>query len=498
MSLEALPEELIALTLRNCDSFSTLQNLIQLSKSIHDVWELNQRSILWEVGQAAIPAFTDALIAVRATNIAKESVLNGHLPPTKFPISTLGGETNKPTLDETKSVLYLAKLANYLESRTRCPKNKERGFLPHKWYFHSLAWSSQTWAIWRENYHRAVYRYFTAGAVLCRTYHEPLVSESRPKDFLSSLTGILGGISSRIRGRNTDPASPSEYPVWYTEEEKRYMSTIPIYDSQEYKQWGDAFGLLEELFVQEAMKRSHNKPPSSHKPSKSEWLGKTLYGAFGSKAKNPFSLDASHSETLFTDIIGLLHMIDGDIRSLILLPGDTPAENTSHAISHSLQLFPFGSFTLMDIRIRKSTNPLSSTTESSAAYATPTPLPPPTSSNGSSLSFSAMHNHLKKIQDCSGLPNCYFSDPLLKTAPPSSFFVEYMLRKYFSLRFAVDMFDATVEVRAAWFAFHQYAGVFSGFVPLCPGCGYVGCNMLSEDIGRVWPVPVYNEDAWYY
>ncbi|KAL4796315.1 hypothetical protein BDV19DRAFT_398365 [Aspergillus venezuelensis] len=494
MSLDALPEELIALTLRNCDSFYTLQNLIQSSQAIHDVWELNQRSILWDVGQADIPAFSDALIAVRATNIAKASILNGHLPPTPFPISTLSGETNKPTLDETKSVLSLAKLANYLESRTRCPKNKERGFLPHKWYFDSLAWSSQTWVIWRENYHRALYRYFIAGAILCRAYYEPLISESRPKDFLSSLTGILGGVSSRIRGRDTDPASPSEYPVWYTEEEKRYMGTIPIYDSQAYEQWGDAFGPLEELFVQESRKRSYNKPPSPHKPTKSGWLGKTLYGAFGSKAKNPFSLDAAHSETLFNDIMGLLHLIDGDIRSLILLPGDTPAENTSHPISHSLQLFPFGSFTLMDIRIRKSVNPLSSTTESNTAYASPTPIPP----SSSVLSFSAMHNHLKKIQDCSGLPNCYFSDPLLKTPLPSSFFIEYMLRRYFGLRFAVDMCDATVEVRAAWFAFHQYAGVFSGFVPLCQGCGYVGWNMLAEDIGRQWPMPVYNEDAWYY
>ncbi|KAL4951397.1 hypothetical protein BDW69DRAFT_186431 [Aspergillus filifer] len=494
MSLDALPEELIALTLRSCDSFSTLKNLIQSSKTVHDVWEQNQRSILWDIGQAVIPAFSDALIAVRATNIAKESVLKGNLPPNPFPISTLSAENNKPTLDETKSVLSLAKLANYLESRTRCPKNKERGFLPHKWYFDSLAWSSSTWDIWRENYHRAVFRYFTAGAVLCRAYYEPLVSKERPKNFLSSLTGILGEISDRIPGRNTDPASLSEYPVWYTEEEKRYMGTIPIYDSQAYEQWGAVFRPLEELFVQESRKRSYNQPPSPHKPSKSEWLGKTLYGAFASKAKNPFSLDALHSEMLFNDIMGLLHLIDGDIRSLILLPGDTPAENTSHAISHSLSLFPFGSFTLMDIRIRKSTNPLSSPTESSSAYATPTFLLTP------SLSFANMHNHLKKIHDCSGLPNCYFSDPLLKTPPPSSFFIEHMLRKYFALRFAVDMFDATVGVRAAWFAFHQYGGVFCGFVPACQGCGYVGWNLLSEDGGRdcPWPVPVFSEDAWYY
>ncbi|KAL4939591.1 hypothetical protein BDV06DRAFT_230916 [Aspergillus oleicola] len=503
MPLDTLPEELIALTLRSCDSFSTLQNLIQTSKIIQAVWERNQRSILWDIGQQVITGFSDALIAVRATSVAKTSILSNHLPPHPFPISTLRGDGNKPTLDEIKSVLSFAKLANYLESRTRCPRNKERGFLPHKWYFDSLAWKDSTWEVWRENYHRAVYRYLTAGAVLCHAYYEPLVSERRPRGFLSSLTGILEGISGRSRDRNSE----SEYPAWYTEEEKRYLSTIPIYDSQAYEKWGPSFAALEELFVQESRKRCNNHPSPPYKPSKEEGLGNTLYRAFASKAKNPFSLDTSHSETLFSDLLGLLHLIDGDIRSLILLPGDTPVENTSHPISHSLSVFLFGSFTLMDVRIRKSTNPLSSHIETVGAFASPSPLLTSTSQ----LSFPSMHNHLKKIHDSSGIPNCYFGDPLLKTPPPPSFFIEYMLRRYFGLRFAVDMFDATAEVRAAWFAFHQFGGVFCGRVPWCEGCGYVGGNMLvvdpvgkgegeDEREGRLgeWPVPVFDEDAWYY
>ncbi|KAL4928193.1 uncharacterized protein BDV17DRAFT_291938 [Aspergillus undulatus] len=524
MPLDALPGELIALVLQSCDSFYTLRDMILTSKTLYTVWKCNQRIILWDVGQAAIPGFTDALIAVRATTISKDSILAGDLPPHPFPTSTLSGDAIKPTLAEIQHIQSFAKLARYLEHRTRDPSNKDRAFLPHRWYFDSLSWESQTWSIWRENYHRTVYRYLTAGAVLCRAYYEPLVSDRKPQGALSSLLSILEGIAGRD--------SESEYPAWYTEEEKRYLATIPLYDCRMYEQWGSAFEALEEIFIQESGKQSQAQQTGDiYKPQPSEGLGATFFKTFtpkhaptNSKHPNPHPLNPTHSETLFTSLLQFLHLIDGDIRCFISLPGDTPVENPSHPVQHSLSVFLFGSFTFMDVNIRQCNNPLSGgahcqclsafartslpdLTSHSLATSDPNPSGSGTGSSNTNmdmkyLAFPSMHNHLKKIHDASGIPNCY-GHPILKTPPPSSFFIEYMMRKYFGLRFSAYMFDATVEVRAAWFAFHQAGGVFTGYAPRDGPegkGGYVGNDLLVRDTETQgdWPVPVFDEDAWYY
>lgn len=66
-TLDSLPEELLALVLQNCDSFSQLRSLVLTSKRLHDAWTCNQRAILWTVSQKAIVSFSDSLIAVSPT-----------------------------------------------------------------------------------------------------------------------------------------------------------------------------------------------------------------------------------------------------------------------------------------------------------------------------------------------------------------------------------------------------------------------------------------------
>ncbi|KAL4901134.1 hypothetical protein BDW74DRAFT_181988 [Aspergillus multicolor] len=513
-TLTALPEELLAIILQNCTSFAQLRALILSSRTLYTVWKNNQRTILWQVGQAAVPGFTEALIAVRATTIAKSSILRGQLPPTPFPMKDLSGDDSKPTLPEVQQIQSFARLASYLESRTRCGRDKKRNFLPHRWYFDSLSWSESTWTTWREGYHAAVYRYLTAGAVLCRAYYEPLLSDKKPKGFLYSLLSMLEGKVPR--------SANSEYhPVWFTEEEKRYLQSIPLYSTQGYEEggWEEAFKPLEELFLQESRRHSLHPPPSQHhqhpSPSPSKPSSqRDLFQRLGTPSTNPLSLPLSQHKTLFTHLLHFLALIDNDIRYLISLPGDTPSENTSDPVTHKLDgVFLFGSFTLMDITIRHKN------TGAHVAFATPT-LPKPTSETISPdstctstqkeyLGYPNMHNTLKKIWDVSGLPNCYNANPVHKTPPPVSFFVEYMLRKYFGLRFSWRMFDATMEVRCAWCAFHQFGGVFTGMVPggnEGEG-GYVGDDLFMPDTGiertggkggREWPVAVFDEYAWYY
>lgn len=394
-----------------------------------------------------------------------------------------------------KHALEFAHLAQYLEGKTRSPVGKRREFLPDMWYFDSLVWTPRTWQVWRENYHRAVYRYLTAGAVLCRAYYAALVSERKPAGFLSSLLSTLEGIAVR---------SNREYPEWFTEDEKRYLSTIPLYDSQAYAHWESAFKPLEEIFVSESKKQSQLLGPVTP-PQPAEGLSQCLQCIFGAEAKNLQSLHPTHADTLFQQTLQFLSLIDDDIRLLIALPGDTPLEPIDNPINPpSTTAFLFGSFTPMNITIRRGQCQCKCITTS--AFATPL-LPPlnskslPTVTPSQYLSFSNMHNYLKKVHDASSLPNCY-SDPLRKTPPPISFFSEYMMRKYFRLRFACTMFDSTHEIRCAWYAFHQFGGVFTGFGP-GPGSDededitYVGQDLLvSAD--EPTPVPCYDEHAWYY
>ncbi|KAL5333537.1 hypothetical protein BJX70DRAFT_406129 [Aspergillus crustosus] len=517
MTLESLPEEIISLILQSCGSFSQLRCLILCCKTTHDVWMSNQRTILWAVGQTAIPGFSDALIAVRATNISKKYILRGELPPDPFPVSTLPGTSSKPELEEIKQVRSFTHLARYLETHTRSPHDKRPDFLPHRWYFESLSWEPEVWDEWREGYHRAIYQYLTAGAVLCRAYYEPILSSARPRGFLSSLVGLLAGVFvSRSQGGGDedgdgDTQEDDGYPTWFSKEEQRYLQTVPIYDSHQHDSdaWERAFKPLEEIFLAESRKqacpRQNSTTSTQHSTSNPKDSKKAIYHTFGSRSKNPHSLSPAHAETLFHQILQFLHLIDGDIRYQISLPGDTPAENTSDPLSHSLSCFLFGSFTLMDIRIRQyPTSPTASASASAFAYAFATPtlpiLTPETLPNAPSkeyLSFGNMHNYLKKVHDISGLANCYGNNPIRKTPPPASFFVEYMLRRYFGLRFSEAMFDSTVEGRCAWCAFHQFGGVFLDDGNGVGETGYVGGDLLERVDGER-SLAVFREDAWYY
>ncbi|KAL2825043.1 hypothetical protein BDW59DRAFT_172546 [Aspergillus cavernicola] len=506
--ITTLPEEILTLILQSCTSFSQLTNLLLASKSTHAAWIHNQRSILWHVGQAAIPGFTDALIAVRATTIASESLLNGQLPPPDpFQFSSLSGSRNKPNLEDVNQIQNLAKLATYLERRTRCPRAKTPNFPPHKWHFDSLSWKhNNTWTLWRDGYHRAVYRYLTAGAVLSRTYFAPVVSSSgcskKPRGFLNSLVTVLEGI---------EEARESEYPDWFSDRERAYLSTVAVYDSQGYERWGgEGFSALEEIFVRGSTSTSTTSTPTTTSSSsrkgvvsgrgiqpseeQEEGLEKSLYGIFGTKAKNMQNLDPAHAEELFSQILQFLYLVDGDIRYLISLPGDTPREDEGEMMKiGSVNAILFGSFTPMRINIRRKED------GTEAAFAT-TLLPKLDSRmlNDSTttreyLGFQNMHNYLQKVWDVGGIANCY-DDPIRKTPPPVSFFVEYMLRKYFGLRFAVTMFDSTVENRCAWYAFHQFGGMFTGSGP---SSWYVGQDLL-QSVDDPIPTPCYDEYACYY
>lgn len=345
--------------------------------------------------------------------------------------------------------------------------------------------------MWEENYHRAVYFYLTAGAVLCRAYLEPLLDTNKPKRFLDSLVGILEGRRNTLGGsRDREREGQSQrYEDWFTEEEKAYIRGIPLYNSQASSQWVEKFSELESLLLQQTRSRSLHIPRQSvSHPHPYSGLKKPLLQLYGRNSRNPGSLDKKHHETLFNSLLQFLYLIDGDMRYLISLPGDTTDQNQSpNEVVHSTQAFLYGSFTLMDITIRRGKG------GNEGIFAGPLSSPSPSDISKVST-FPYMHNYLKKIHDASGLPNTH-GDPIWKTPPLVTFFIEYMLRRYFGLRFRYTMFDATLEVRCAWCAFHQYGGVFTGYGPGC-GCSIGGDLLMSMESES--PPVVFDQDAWYY
>ncbi|PWY70311.1 hypothetical protein BO94DRAFT_569526 [Aspergillus sclerotioniger CBS 115572] len=112
-------------------------------KHLHSIYVSNKYSVLGKIGPRDIPAFDDAVIAVRATRIVLESFDKCHFPPDPFPFDCLSLEAQTPSLDDIRL---------------------------------------------RENFRRAMYRSFLMGAVLCRAYQEPLSplkeDDDRPQDFL--------------------------------------------------------------------------------------------------------------------------------------------------------------------------------------------------------------------------------------------------------------------------------------------------------------------------
>jgi hypothetical protein len=220
---------------------------------------------------------------VRATEITKQALLKGDLPPSPFPLGELSGEVRKPTLDELKVLFDFRHLVECLERVAR------ENSLPY-WYdcIERLEPEDRinAWMVWKELLHLALYRSFLADAALYRAYQEPLTLAST-----CSLLGFLDKFRNIMEGwdeeddHHDDPFTPAE---------NRYLFQYPIFRFEEFQYHVDIFQPLADIFVQESkrMTKVVNK-----------LRGASLYERYGARQYDPGILAKSHSQSLFHQLL---------------------------------------------------------------------------------------------------------------------------------------------------------------------------------------------------
>ncbi|RDW68768.1 uncharacterized protein DSM5745_08528 [Aspergillus mulundensis] len=167
-SLITLPPECLIAILKSCDTPSEALTFASSCKHLQEVFDENRLSILGNIAQRQTPAFEDALMTIRATRIVLEHFNHGELPPNPFPLDTLTLKARRPTAEDLRDLRQWQHLVKCIEDIVL---NKfEWGRECDATIRHDPA----TWSIWQENFHRAIYRFFLMGAVLCGAYQDPL------------------------------------------------------------------------------------------------------------------------------------------------------------------------------------------------------------------------------------------------------------------------------------------------------------------------------------
>ncbi|KAK6519279.1 hypothetical protein TWF281_003115 [Arthrobotrys megalospora] len=120
-----LPAEIHIGILQSCSSYKQALSLIATCKQLYLLWETYSTSIVSYIGRNAIPAFDDALMAVRATefaasyythlvHVAKGLPTISPAPPSRISIHTLASATGaKASISEAKRVLELKLFVDY-------------------------------------------------------------------------------------------------------------------------------------------------------------------------------------------------------------------------------------------------------------------------------------------------------------------------------------------------------------------------------------------------
>ncbi|KAL4881883.1 hypothetical protein BJY04DRAFT_217948 [Aspergillus karnatakaensis] len=492
-SFNSLPVEIIAQILRMTNSFAQLRATMLVCKRLYSVSLRHQRSIAWHVGQADIIGFSDALIAVRATEITRRALEQGRLPPDPFPVSTLSGNARKPSLDELQKVRKLEALASWHEDSIRIHTEDN---MPDKSECMRHEWARRKWEVWRENHRRALYRYLAAGAILYREYHYPLLAADRPRDFLSTFSRIMDLQNEPYNdsedsedsddNNDADDADLSAYdwsptplqrfstPVhdWFSADDRALLSKLPQFNAYDARH-AHVFEPLGQLFLEESGRMpkfecSKHMDIPNHKTSCA-----SLYRFFANQdcsdpelrppaedCRNQLSLPPAHAENLFHQILHFLWMIAVDPLGDVLLHNGLPRPPREVRESDAFYVVPFGQFNLYRIvpchaRGHEFMYATSGVTSHAATADKDT--------SNSNLEQFNMAPLLDRAWESVGIPNAYcgnYHPPYCKYHA-----AEYLLRKYFGLRFADTAMAFWDPLWPPWDDFVRYGGVFTSREP---------------------------------
>ncbi|GIK04039.1 hypothetical protein Aspvir_008114 [Aspergillus viridinutans] len=432
--ITSLPCEVLGLVLANCESFTQLRDATLTCKSFYSAWKSHTGLILWNIGQFEIVGFTDALIAVRATEIAKQAILKGHLPPSPFPLGQLSGDVRKPTLDELKVLFNFRHLVECLE---RLAKDDSHAY----WcdFIESLEPEDRinAWMVWKERFHVALYRSFLSGAALYRAYHEPLTLAST-----CGLPHFLDKFWSNMEDEDGEDEEEEQeedhHSDPFTPAEKRYLVQYPIFRFEEFQYHGDIFQPLADIFVQESKRKTEVV---------STLRGASLYERYGAKQYDPDILERSHSQALFHQLLQFMFVAHSPMLRKIIRNEDGSDYQQRHneptlkemiGRSRTVSVIFFDVFSLEEIIMPEDVEDAGETFVL-ARPGVERPMVDEANLPGLEYASRNLGLFLHEIKWFSGQPNCYW--PGCGTPPPEFQFMRYMLAKYFHLRFKDDTWD---------------------------------------------------------
>ncbi|RHZ67979.1 uncharacterized protein CDV56_109652 [Aspergillus thermomutatus] len=448
-SISSLPCEIIGLILASCESFAQLRDAILTCKLFYSAWKSHTGSILWQIGQFEIVEFTDALMAVRATEIAKQAILKGDLPPSPFPLGELSGEVRKPTLDELKVLFDFRHLVECLERLAKKNSN------PY-WYecIESLEPEDRikAWMVWKERLHVALYRGFLSGAALYRAYQEPLT--------LASTCGLRGFLAKFRRNMENGEDEHDDYgDDPFTPAEKRYLLQYPIFKFEEFQQHGHIFQPLADIFVQESKRKA--KVVNTLE-------GANLYERYGAQQYDPAVLERSHAQALFHQLMQFVfvahsatleNIIRNEDGSEYHLRRNEPTPKEMSGRRRTVTVIFFDVLSLEEIIMPEN---VEDAVETFVLARPGLERPVVDRANLPGLDYASRNLRplLHEMKWFSGQPNCYWPD--CGTPPPDFQFVRYMLSKYFRLRLKDDTWDwgNSRNHELAWCKFRISGDVF--------------------------------------
>jgi hypothetical protein len=366
---------------------------------------------------------------MRATEIAKEAILKGHLPPSPFPLSQLSGEVRKPTLDELKILFDFEHLVECLERLAKKHSN------PY-WFdcIESLEPEHRikAWMVWKERFHVAMYRLFLSGVALYRAYREPLT--------LASTRGLPDFLDQYRRTTDAEDYEEQDNgdKDFFTSAEKCYLLQYPVFRFEEFQQHGDIFQPLADIFVHEGKRKARVE---------NTLTGASLYERYGASQYDPDILERSHSQALFHQVMQFMSVAHSPMLANTMRNQDgseyhnrdnepTPKEMSERR--RTVTVIFFNVFSLEEIIMPGNVEDAVETFVL-ARPAFERPVVDEANLSGLEFAFRHLWHLLHKIQWYSGQPNFYW--PSCRTPPPAFQFMRYMLSKYFRLRFRDDTWD---------------------------------------------------------
>ncbi|KAM7183721.1 hypothetical protein V8F33_013413 [Rhypophila sp. PSN 637] len=263
-----IPEMVIHL-FQHCDGFRDAIALASTCRALASIWRAHFPTLIWPLAQAEIPGFSQALMAARATKLVCDAFKANRLPPDPFPLQELTGIVRKPDLEDLKRVFGLRHFVRCVEQMYRHwdhDGNKLPSRSLHEWEY-PLEWETM-----RDHFHTAMYRVLYVGAVLTRSYLEPLLLA--PTEGPPDLLRRLNSFGDQDGGWRSD--------------DLRYFGRFSIYDFEASDdKWEPVFGALARFLLNDIKTTAKatlyeitvDRKSPSRKLSTGEggWLKETIY-----------------------------------------------------------------------------------------------------------------------------------------------------------------------------------------------------------------------------